>query len=292
MYFGQVFFKPYKMKKLVGFAAVVLLVLGACRKSDRAEDNKTVSTFESATAINLYNDAFKQVHEAIVSDTFLGGKSSAPTLLNCVDSIRKYPELGPFPIQIVISYNPEGIVCKDERIRSGEIVATLFNNYFDSNMVMRIQFREYKVSDLQIEGEIEIARQNFGWGELPKYKYTVDKGKIYNLEKGFNNNVNIVFNGDFEMEWGKGYASTDSPKNDEFRYSGSFDGRDSRGAFFTAEITRNVVFDFKCIYEHEGNYTLVNDNVTDRFVELGRATCSPNVYVKFYNTTETLKRTY
>lgn len=292
MYFGQVFFKTYRMKNLVGFAVIVLLVFGACRKSDRAEDNKTVSTFESATAINLYNDAFKQVHEAIVSDTFLGGKTSPLTLLNCVDSIRKYPELGPYPIQIVISYKPEGIVCADERIRSGEIVATLFNNYFDSNMVLRIQFRDYKVSDLQMEGELEIIRQNFGWGQLPKYAFKVIKGKIYNLEKGFEKNVNIAFNGDFEMEWGKGYASMDSPKNDEFRYSGSFDGRDSRGAFFTAEFTKNVVFDFKCRFEYEGNYILKNDNVVDRFVELGRASCSPNVFVKFYNTTEIVERKY
>lgn len=281
-----------RMKNVVVFAVFTLILFSSCRKSDRAEDNKTVSTFESATAINLFNDAFKQVHEAIVSDTFLGAKTSPAVLLNCVDSIRKYPELGPYPIQLVISYKPEGIVCSDERIRSGEIVATLFNNYFDSNMVLRIDFKEYKVSDLQIEGKIEIVRQNFGWGELPKYSFNVENGKIYNLEKGFEKNVNIAYSGQFDMQWGKGYSSTDSPKNDEFRYTGTFEGRDSRGAFFTAEITKNVVFDFKCIYEYEGNYTLKNENVVDRFVELGRATCSPDVFVKFYNTTETVKRKY
>ena len=262
------------------FALAISMV--SCRESDRNNEDQTTSSYEFARAENAFYDVWKTVHSTILKDTVLGGADTTLPPDVCVDSIRRYPDIG-YPVQLIIYFSPKGSVCSDGRTRTGNIVASLTGPYTDSNSLLTITFDDYFSDDLELSGEMTI--QNLGDSALlPVYRKTITEAWLVREAPG-NNRQETYFNSQESVVWGEGADTPNEPADDEFRANGFASGRNTFGVFFEATITDQITTRLECLYDNTGKVTIEQENLADRYLDY-ESGCDGKLSVSFYNTTE------
>jgi len=272
-----------KVKHILIFCLFCLSITG-CNDSDRDKDTTTIATAENSTAENLFNDVWKTVHGMILQDTVLNGQDTTLPVEACVDSIRRTPDLGPYPIQIVFYYGASS-VCSDGRLRGGKILAELSGPYLSTGSQLSITFDDYMIDGLELFGNMTITTSNPSGG-LPVFIKQVTDGRVLRDELGLDR-LDILYTADQNVVWGIGASTPGDPEDDEFRLSGITEGRNTKGVFFTTAITDPLITTWSCPWESAGAYTLQLENLAPRYVDLGGGMCDQSFNIQINNGTFT-----
>lgn len=276
-----------KLKSISLSLFISLFLFISCSDSDRDEDSTTVATIENAMAENLINDVWKEVHSLILSDTVLNPQDTTLPNEACIDSVKGIPAVSTYPVNVTIYYGSDETQCLDGRLRNGKVMFSLSEQYTDSGSVLTINFDNYWLDEYRLTGAVQIENLGSSSG-LPKFRKTVVDGRIW--KDGFGNNfTDIMYNANQDVVWGIG-ANTDTvPSDDELRISGTTNGRNSRGKYFTTSITDELISRTDCNWETAGEYKLKLGTLADRFVNIGDGTCDNKVIIRINGSSQEVR---
>lgn len=259
--------------------AIVLLSIGvsitSCSDSDRDEDNTTLASADNSFAEHFYNDIFKVVHRVIVHDTLLYGADTTLPFESCIDTIYKVPNSTSYPIKLVIDYGKDSLICPDGRMRFGKLNVTLNGPYGTSGSSMVIAPDSFTINEYRVEGLINIQFEN-STGDYSPFQRKVTNGHITDNDIGYYKK-DVFYESDQRVDL-INVSDTANGVSDVFWVTGTSTGRNSRGAFFDAQIVTPIQFQLDCIYESLGTYNLQVNNLSPRFVEFGG--CDQDIVVK------------
>lgn len=248
-------------------AAVMLLVAGGCRKSERDEDLEVLSAKENALAHHIFDDAFREIHRFAMRDSLLNDTGIKQWFDDCIDNTILSDTVAVFPLYLSINYGDKGIVCNDGFKRYGVINAAFSGKYLNKNTEIIIGFDGYRKDIFDVEGVITI--QNLGLNEDNKryYEVVVEDALITG------SNVHIDWSGTFIMTWITGTSTQGMVDDDVFHIQGYCGGRNTRGNTFYNTINSDYVSDLGCQWFVSGQSTLEVANLQTRHINYGDGSC-------------------
>ena len=238
-----------------------------CSDSDRDEDTTTLASADNSFAEHFYNDIFKQVHRVIVLDTMLYGADTTLPFEDCIDTIYKIPNFPSYPLQLVIDYGNDSLPCPDGRIRYGRLNVTLNGAYGSPGSSMVINPDSFTINEYRIEGQINMQFESTN-GTYAPFNRQVTNGRITDEDIGYYKK-DVFYESEQRVDI-TNLADTVNGDSDVFLVTGTSTGRNSRGAFFDAQIVSPIQFQLDCQYESLGTYNLQIDNLSPRRVSMGK----------------------
>ena len=275
------------MRKLIWSIFILSAVIWTgCSDSDRDEDTTTLASADNSFAEHYYNDIFKQVHRVIVLDTMLYGADTTMPFEDCIDTIYKVPNFPSYPLQLVIEYANDSLPtpCGDGRMRYGRLNVTLNGPYGSPGSSMVILPDSFTIDEYRIEGQINIQFEN-GAGAYAPFDRQITNGRITDEDIGYFKK-DVFYEADQRVDV-TNLNDTVNGTSDVFLTTGTSTGRNSRGAFFDAQIVAPVQFEMDCQYESAGSYNLQIDNLSPRLVSLGK--CDRQIVVTINGGNQTVQ---
>lgn len=265
------------------FAAVFLLFLGSCRKSERDEDTETVSAHDNAFAQHVFDQVFKVVHEYALQDTTLNQDGVAHVTDACLNSASLSNDIEYFPITLQLKYGAEETACGDEIMRQGALSAKFTGRYLAKGTQVSISFESFAHNSYTVTGKLNIENLGEDAKGNPLLLVKVTDGFI----EGYA--TRIDFNSVQTYTWTSGYATDADISDDVFEISGHSKGRNSRGNSFYNDITVNYVYELGCNWIGEGESVLEVPNIPTRTLNYGSGGCDNVMTVTKYNTSTEVK---
>jgi hypothetical protein len=275
-----------KSKLLVmGIAgALIIGTFESCKKKTdtvvaNSADTDTQTAQDQAYAESTYNDAYASVNDAASIHGELGKTGGETVILQSNASIT-VSDIRTFPIKVTIDFGT-GTTCKDNKVRSGQIIATLSGKYRDSGTVITITFNGYTVNGDKVEGVKTVTNEGHNANGNLHYAISVD-GKVTRK----NGNV-ILYKSSRDREWIQG-SSTPGLGDDMYSITGSASGTSSNGNIYSLTITKPLIVAFACRFIEAGTVDIAITGKADRIVNYGdTANCDANATVtingKVYN---------
>lgn len=267
-------------RNLFGCLILALIVggIGGCRSSERDLDTETISSRDYVLVQNVFNDAFKQVHQVALYDSVLNDTGLVQLIdTNCLDTFYTTTGLNQFPTTLVLNYGSgNGPACLDGRYRRGEIRARFTSKYTNPNALITITFDDYWVDENKVEGTMTLNGLGNG-----NYGVTIADGRVF--WKNFSNEFDVIYTANLTLERSEG-ASTLATDDDVFLYTtGVGNGRNSKGNSFTCSITDPLKMDVNCNWMIDGGVRIKPVNLQVRNVDLGSGACDNRIIVNINN---------
>lgn len=257
------------MKFSILILVLPLILLGACRNSDRDYDDSLLASTDAIAAemflshtFLIIDDAAKKEYGMIPNHTS-GHLSCATIISNLLGS----------PNTINIDFG-SGCVGADGRERKGTIYCTVNGNYGDSLVVTTVNFINYYINDIKIEGSVQFTHKGTNDAGNPVINYSFSNLKAHHYTPDWTATVT----GSGKRELISDISAFDL-KDDVYSITGTITGRSRTGNYFDAEITEALIHDFSCNYIGQGKMEITPDNLIPRYVDFGDAVCDTNVIV-------------
>jgi hypothetical protein len=211
--------------------------------------------------MNHFHTIMREVHRVAQVDSVLNAIPVANAIApaNCMDSMNRVSDLGPFPIDLTIFYS-EQKECADQRNRSGQITANFDGLYSALGTTILITLVDYKADNFLISGNItmEVVKSVI---DTLGFKATIANGNITNLNKAGNNTSYFEGALSFSNTTGRKTIPT---TDDNFVITGEGLGIAENGVIYTYEIENDMVLLPTCEYERFGSFRLKAPNTGDR----------------------------
>lgn len=246
-----------------------LLCLGSCRNADRDYDDSLLASADAIGGEMFLSQTFLIIDDAakkeygMIPNHSSGHLSCATVISNLLGS----------PNTINIDFGT-GCTGADGRVRKGTIYCTVNGNYGDSSVVTTVNFINYFVNDIKIEGSVQFTHNgtndagnsviNYSFSNLKTHHYTPD--------------WTATLTGSGTRELTSNVAPFDL-KDDVYSITGVISGRSRTGNYFDADITEPLIHDFACDYIGQGKMEITPDNLIPRYADFGDAECDTNVVV-------------
>lgn len=271
----------FKLSLLLLVAAS--LVFSGCRKSDRDEDEETLSARDNALAYHIFDDVWREVHRVAMQDTLLGYYDS--NLIRrpnaCIQRVTISDTVPVFPLLLNINYSDDGESCNDGFKRYGLIKASFSSRYITPGAQIVIDFEGYRKDDFDVAGLITIDNAGFE-DDQPVYTMRVEEGRITG------NNIDIEWEGTHIYRWVQGSATYSAIDDDVFTIEGIASGENSRGVPFVNEIITTYRADLSCQWFTEGRSELTVQNLPIRYINYNNdptsSACNNIIIARRYNT--------
>lgn len=269
---------------IMGIAgALIFGTVESCKKKTdtvvTSADTDTQTAQDHAYAESSYNDAYASVNDAASVHSEIGKTGGETVILPSGASIT-VSDVHTFPIKMTIDFGT-GTMCKDNKMRTGQIIATLSGKYRDSGTVITITFNGYTVNGDKIEGVKTVTNEGHNANGNWHYAIAVD-GKVTRK----NGNM-IIYKSSRDREWIQG-SNTPGLGDDMYSITGSASGTSSNGNIYSLTITKPLIVGFACRFIEAGTVDIAITGKADRIVNYGdTANCDANATVtingKVYN---------
>lgn len=260
---------------LSGLMAMALLFTVSCKNSDRDLDSSTGSSVSAWTSMNHFHNIMREVHKVAQVDSVLNGVNPADAILpsNCMDSLIRTPNLGPFPIDVEIFYS-DFKSCDGEKNKSGKINATFSGSYSDIGTEVDVTLTDYIVDNVAISGNIKMTVIKSVIDSLI-FDVKITNGSFLDMDKPGKNqsyfDATLVFNNSTGR---KTIPTTD----DNFVITGTGNGIAENGVIYSYKIENEMVLLPDCQYEEFGSFRLSAPNTQDRVCNVNEGDGCDNIF--------------
>ena len=266
----------YTMKGIFSAAlAILLLSFASCNKSDRDLDNSTGSSISSWTSMNHFHNIMREVHRVAQVDTVLNSSNPNDSLVpsNCMDSIRRTPDIGPFPIDLEIFYS-ETTTCPNQRNNSGKINASFDGYYSSLGTEINVSLDNYVSNNVAISGNIKMTVIKSVIDSLI-FNVEIIDGSLLDMDKPAKNQSYFAAN----LIWNNSTGRKTGPTNDDdFVITGSGNGMAENGVIYTYVVENEMVLKPDCDYERFGSFRLSAPNTQDRICNVNEGNGCDNIF--------------
>lgn len=249
---------------ILGLIAAVCLGTACKKKTDTTTtvvDNDTQTAQEHSYAETTYNDAYASVNDAASIHSEVGKTGGATVILPSGTNIT-VTDVKKFPITMTIDFGT-GDTCKDGKVRTGKIIATLSGKYKDSGTVITITFNNYTVDGDKVDGKKTVTNEGHNTNGNIHYAISVN-GTITRK----NGNV-ITYTSTRDREWTQGSRTPLDPFDDVYSITGSANGTGSNGKTYNVTITKPLIVSLACRYIEAGTLDIAITGKADRIVNYG-----------------------
>lgn len=250
-----------------------VILLGACKKSDRDSDTETQSATDNAKAEKVFADLFNQV--AIYAPYFL--ELSADTLL--IDSNQTCPTMSispalpnaSFPKVLTIDFG-SGCTGSDGVLRKGKIIASFSGKYKSSGTIITYTLDNYYYGSWLVNAKHTVTNAGFNADSNLVFLVNTSAGSMRGSDG------TIYWNSARQREW---ISGMDSPtgKDDAYLISGTADGTGLKGSTFNTKITSNLSVSNNCAYIKSGTLYITPGVNSPRIINFG-SSCSKSFTVE------------
>jgi len=253
---------------------LAILGLASCRKSDRDFDESLLAT-QDATDVKLYllnnfyivDDVAKKEY-GMTPGTTSGLTSCATIISNTLGS----------PNTFNIDFGG-GCTGADGRVRKGQMYVTVDGTYGDSLCKIEVNFLDFFINDVEIEGKIKYTHNGMNADNLEHYLYSYTDLKL----RYTNPDKVATISGSGKKIL---YSDRDAfdVSDDVYKLTGSSEGRSISGNWFESVITSPLIFDHSCHYINSGLMETTPANLVPRFADFGDGTCDSAIVVTISQT--------
>ncbi len=250
------------MKKLVNFSLAILLVLAACKKDNKDDNDNNlqpnndlvIAATDNAISNNMFDDVYKQgTMGTRKMDDSLSGKKSTFDMASACATITITPfDLVTWPKTVIVDFGNTNCLCNDGYYRRGRIVMTVTTWFRDSGCVVTVTPENYYVNDHKIEGQKVITNNGRNSQQHLVYSVVVTNGKVTDP----NGTTYRTWNSSRIHEWISGENTIFNPWDDEYSITGTANGVTRTGASYTITITEALNVYTGCIWIRSGKLTL------------------------------------
>jgi len=257
-----------KPRIVILMASIVLSSFNSCKKQAASISADTQAAQDNSYAEGTYSDAFNAVDVAARSNgntSFF--KTGAPQLdMLSGGSITITFDSISVTRKITIDFGT-GTLCKDSRIRSGQIIATWNGRYRDSGTVITITFNGYTVNGDKITGTKTVTNQGHNSRGNIHFSIVVTGASIVT------STGTISWQSTRDREWIKG-ENTLVWLDDAYSITGSASGTNRKGQSFTITIVKPLIVALNCPWIEQGSFdiTTSTSNSTGT-VDYGSGNC-------------------
>lgn len=256
--------------------SVFLVSISSCKNSDRDLDTGTDASHDLWVATNQFSNIIREIHKVAIVDSILNGVDTAFAIApeTCMDTMFRFPDAGPFPIDLVLLYT-DTLVCDTTRERTGQIRAKFSGRYTDYGTTIKISTDSFGVAGVFFTGNI-IMKMEAKSVDTIIYSINVIDGKLIDTKK-VGNNVSL-WDGNFTWYQYAG-RTTVTAIDDDFRFTGFGDGMAQNGVIYSYTTNSHLELQADCEYESSGNLTLVSTNRQNRVLDFGNGNCDNKLVV-------------
>ena len=257
----------------VATLAFFILITVSCRTSDRDLDTSTGSSISAWTAMNHFHNIMREVHRVAQVDSVLNNIPVADAIVPsiCIDSIKRVPDTGPFPIDLSIHYSQINS-CSSPLHRDGVINANFSSSYSNLGTVITITLDDYSVKNVFVSGEIKMEVVNSVKDSLA-FLVSITNGKIEDTNKP-GKNISY-FEGTLSYI---NYAGrkTIPTTDDDFVIEGTGNGIAENGVIYSYKTEDQLILLATCDYERFGSFRLSAPNTQDRICNVNEGDACDN----------------
>jgi len=260
----KIIFKPRLVLLLAG---IVLCSFNSCKKQTAAISADTQAAQDNSYAEGTFTDAYNAVDVAARNGGSSLYKTGAqqPDMMSGASVSITYDSIS-LTRKIIIDFGT-GTLCKDNRIRSGRIIATWNGRYRDSGTVITITFNNYTVNGDKVTGTKTIT--NLGHNTKGNIHFSiVVTGAGITTSTG-----TISWQSTRDREWIAG-ENTTAWADDIYSITGSASGTNRKGQTFNITIVKPLVVALDCHWIEQGSFEITTSagNSTGT-VDYGPGTC-------------------
>lgn len=235
--------------------AVVAVLVGGCRTSDRDEDTSTTAAEAHLFSEAVHHDIFKIVDAAAKNEP---GIKSLTCATITADTLAN-------PKTMAIDFGYTQCAGDDGLIRHGILDVTFSGMYSDSGTVTTITANDYHIDGWRIDGTTTITNMGVNGAGNTWYLIDVNNQHIYHRYDEWN----IVWNSDRTMEWISGAATPMDVTDDIYETRGEFSGADRFSVVYVGAIETPLTNMASCNYVSGGTVALTPTNLAKRTLDYG-----------------------
>jgi hypothetical protein len=255
------------MKTKSLFLIMILLgfMVSSCQKSNPLDDSSVEAADDAMLAEAVFDDVFASLEIATVLAEDM--KKSGAVIDTCPLVEVTFPELGPWPVIVVIDY---GTGCEGlyDVVRSGKIILTLSAPRQETGSVRTLTFENYYVNGARVEGTTVVTNTGLNNNSNVVFSVVLTGGKITFSDSKF-------IEREFERarEYTAGYLTWWTPWDDKCLITGVAAGTNLNGISYTALVKNPLEWQADCRFLVSGTIEFEVEGIEPFELDYGSGEC-------------------
>jgi hypothetical protein len=254
-----------KTKSLLLIMILLGFMVSSCQKSTPLEDSTIEAADDAVLAEAVFDDAFASLEIATVMAE--GLKKSGSVVDSCPLVTVTFPELGLWPMNVVIDY---GTGCEglNDVVRSGKIILTLSAPRQEVASVRTLTFDNYYVNGAKVEGTTVVTNTGLNNSGNVVFSVVLTGGKITFSDSKF-----IIRTFSRMREYTAGYLTWWNPWDDKCLITGTASGVNLDGVTYNLTVTNALQWEAACRFLVSGTVKFEIDGVEPFELDYGTGAC-------------------
>ncbi len=255
------------LRNLFMVILLALLCIPACKKGSDGEDADTTSTVDLALSEICYSRILLLAkHIAPINGDFSNvGMYTCAIVDSLIGDTSDFPTNG--NVTVYLTFPDTGCVDIDERLKSGPINITYYDDLANVGAIAEVHFEEYITGLGRFRGQVNIARTSSS-----TFDVSFVDCKLYS------SSYTIDYSGTAAVTMVAG-ETTEDPMDDEYTYTSELEGVDRDGRNFTASTTTPIEMKTNCAWNIEGYFSVDPTDRNARSLNYGDGTCDASLIV-------------
>lgn len=275
-----------RTKRLIGWGFLILLGTLSCATSEdemnmEIQITNAVNVEENAMVNCILEDLLCEVEKNVIAADYgtntkdITKRDSIPAI-----SVADNEDSQTSTKTISIDYGLSNHTDHLGRLKRGQIHNEITGRYTTSQTRQFIQFQDFCINDMKIEGSIKIISN--GFNEFDQLSFTISYDSIVFTSA---NGLQYSISGTKTKDWVEGYSTLENPWDDQFLISGECYGINSENREYTSKISTALLISRSCefILSGETEFQVEDETV---FYNFGDGMCdNKGFYIRNNETT-------
>lgn len=262
-----------RANRLIGWGFLILLGTLSCSTSEDdinmdIQITNSVNIEENAMVNCILEDLLCEVEKNVIAADY-GTNIKDNTKQDSIPAIEvSVDEESQTSTKIIsIDYGSSNHTDHLGRLKRGQIRNEISGRFTTSQARQFIQFQEFCINDMKIEGSIEIISN--GFNEFDQLSFTISYDSIVFTSA---NGLQYSISGTKTKEWVEGFSTPENPWDDQFLISGEFHGINSENREYNSKISTPLLISRCCefILSGETEFQVEDETV---FYNFGDGMC-------------------
>lgn len=270
-----------RAKRLIDWGFLILLGSMSCSTSEdemnmEIQITNSVNIEENAMVNCILEDLLCEVEKNVITADY-GTNSKDNTKRDSIPAIKvsDKEESETSTKTISIDYGSSNHTDHLGRLKRGQIHNKILGRYTTSNSRQSIQFQEFYINDMKIEGSIEIISNGFYEFDQPSFTISYDSIVFTSA-----NGLQYSISGTKTKDWVEGFSTPENPWDDQFLISGECHGINSENREYHSKISTPLLISRSCefILSGETEFKMGDETI---FYNFGDGMCdNKGIYIR------------
>ncbi len=236
-----------RTKRLIGWGFLILLGTLSCATSEdemnmEIQITNAVNIEENAMVNCILEDLLCEVEKNVIAADYgtntkdITKRDSIPAI-----SVADNEDSQTSTKTISIDYGSSNHTDHLGRLKRGQIHNEISGRFTTSQARQFIQFQDFCINDMKIEGSIEIISN--GFNEFDQLSFTISYDSIVFTSA---NGLQYSISGTKTKDWVEGFSTPENPWDDQFLISGECYGINSENREYTSKISTALLISRSC----------------------------------------------